>query len=227
VIQLGIKTRRNATFRLHIKDINQPHPSMKKLGIIASFLICVFFANNLRAQVSAKNKGPQVIVKKEFCPQEEMADEGVADAAPKIVDETQIGKIFKAFEYKSIYKKLNNDYTVTKWRIKNQYTEKQIDTIVVISAGRQSDRLVYYAINKSAGLSTPGIMSAKFNRDFFDIAGIKIGMTRKAVEKLVPSTKSGMESNPVIITNEPQNTFLSLYYTNNVLSGMSFSSYGE
>ncbi|MFM9837639.1 MAG: hypothetical protein ACKVOQ_05200 [Cyclobacteriaceae bacterium] len=200
---------------------------MKKLTTLVSCLICLLCANNVLAQAPAKSKGPQVIVKKEFCPQEEMADEGAADAAPKIVDETQIGKIFKAFEYKSIYKKLNNDYTVTKWRIKNQYTEKQIDTIVVISAGRQSDRLVYYAINKFAGVSVPGIMSAKFTRVFFDIAGIKIGMTRKAIEKLVPSTKSGMESNPVIITNEPQNTFLSLYYTSNVLSGMSFSSYTE
>jgi hypothetical protein len=200
---------------------------MKKLITLVSCLIYLLCVNNVLAQVPAKSKRPQVILKKEFCPQEEMADEGVADAAPKIVDEAQIGKVFKAFEYKSIYKKLNNDYTVTKWRIKNQYTEKQIDTIVVISAGRQSDRLVYYAINKSAGVSVPGIMSAKFTRDFFDIAGIKIGMTRKAIEKLVPSTKPAMESNLVIITNEPQNTFLSLYYTNNVLSGMSFSSYGE
>jgi hypothetical protein len=96
-------------------------------------LLCT---NLALAQEPTKNKRPQVIIKKEFCPQEEMADEGVSDAAPKIIDESQMGKIFKSFDYKTVCKKLNDDYTVTKWRIKNQYNEKQIDTIVVISAGR-------------------------------------------------------------------------------------------
>jgi hypothetical protein len=200
---------------------------MKKITILLTFLICLPYTNLVLAQVPTKNKRPQVVVKKEFCPQEEMADEGVPDTAPKIIDEAQIEKIFKSFDYKTVYKKLNDDYTVTKWRIKNQYNEKQIDTIVVISAGRQSDRFVFYAINKSAGASVPGIMSAKLNRDFFDVAGIRIGVTRRALEKIAPSIKLGMESNLIIITNEPQNTFLSLYFTNNILTGMSFSSYTE
>ena len=47
-----------------------------------------------------------MIVKNEFCPPEEYADEGgVPDTAPKVVVEILIGKIFKSFDYQAVYKK--------------------------------------------------------------------------------------------------------------------------
>ncbi len=193
----------------------------------ASVAICLtlIWGNLAFAQKSFKSKGPQVIIKNEFCPPEAYADDGnVEDTALKVVDETLIEKIYKSFGYQVVYKKLNSDYTVTKWKTKNMYNEKQIDTIAIFSGGRQSDRFVYYIINKSAGPSVPGLMNAKINRNVVDVMGIKVGMNRKDVERLM-GKKSG--DNPIIITNEPQNTYLSIFFTNDVVSNMSFSSYSE
>jgi hypothetical protein len=190
------------------------------------FISINFVSLNLTfAQKQVKSKGPQVIVKNEFCSPQEYADDGgVADAAPKIIDEILIEKIFKSFSYQTVFRKLKEDYTITKWKIKNQYNEKQIDTIAIVSGGRQSDRLVYYIINKSAGASIPGLMNAKINRDVIDVMGIKVGMSRKEVEKILGKTSA---DSPMIITNEPQNTYLSIFFVNNVVSTINFNSYPE
>ncbi len=190
--------------------------------LLAITLLSVHFAF---AQKPAKGKGPEVIVKNEFCAPEAYADDGVvADSAPKIVDETLVEKIVKSLNYQAVYKKVNSDYTVTKWKIKNTYDEKQIDTIAIVSGGRQSDRFVYYIINKSAGASLPGLMNAKINRDVVDVIGIKVGMSRKEVERLIGKRAIG---STLIITNEPQNIYLSIFFTNDAVSNMSFSSYSE
>lgn len=197
------------------------------MKVACVILLCINFLsiNFALAQKPVKGKGPRVIIKNEFCPPDEYADDGgVADAAPKIVDEILIEKIFKSFSYQTMYKKLKDDYTVTKWKIKNQYNEKQIDTIAIFSGGRQSDRLVYYTINKSAGASLPGLMNAKINRDVIDVMGIKVGMSRKEVEKVIGKKSA---DNPMVITNEPQNTYLSIYFINDVVNNMSFNSYSE
>jgi hypothetical protein len=190
-------------------------------------LPCISFlsVNFALAQKPIKGKGPRVIIKNEFCPPNEYADDGgMAEAAPKIVDEMLIEKIFKSLSYQTVYKKLKDDYTVTKWKIKNQYLEKQIDTLAIISGGKQSDKFVYYKINKSAGASIPGLMNAKINGDVIDVMGIKVGMSRKEVEKIMG--KKSID-NPVVITNEPQNAYLSIYFINDVVSNMSFNSYSE
>jgi hypothetical protein len=190
-------------------------------------LLCINFLsiNFALAQKPVKSKGPRVIIKNEFCPPNEYADDGgVADATPKIVDEMLIEKVFKSFSYQTVYKKLKDDYTITKWKINNQYVEKQIDTLAIISGGKQSDKLVYYIINKSAGASIPGLMNAKINREVIDVMGIKVGMSRKEVEKIMG--KKSMD-NPLVITNEPQSTYLSIYFINDVVSNMSFNSYSE
>jgi hypothetical protein len=192
-----------------------------------AFLLCLisFSANHLWAQRPNTSKGPQIIVQKEFCLPEEYADDGsVADSAPKLIDEGLIGNILRSFAYQTVYKKLDDGYTVTKWKIKNQYNEKQIDTIITIRAGRQSDRLVYYKMNRSAGVSLPGLINARINRNVFDASGIKVGMTRKEVEGLIGEKTTGSS---VVITNEPQNMYLSLHFTNDLVSGMSYSSYLE
>jgi hypothetical protein len=190
------------------------------------FISINFVSLNLTfAQKLGKSKSPQVIVKNEFCSPQEYADDGgVGDAAPKIIDEILIEKIFKSFSYQTVFRKLKEDYTITKWKIKNQYNEKQIDTIAIVSGGRQSDRLVYYIINKSAGASIPGLMNAKINRDVIDVMGIKVGMSRKEVEKILGKTSA---DSPMIITNEPQNTYLSIFFVNNVVSTINFNSYPE
>jgi hypothetical protein len=185
------------------------------------FFLCIglLSINFAFAQKTVKSKGPQVIVKNEFCPPEEYAEDGGApDASPKIVDESLIEKIFQSFSYQAVYKKLKEDYTVTKWKIKNQYNEKQIDTIAIVSGGRQSDRLVYYVINKSAGSSIPGLMHGKINRDVIAVMGIKVGMSRKEVEKVIGKE---LTDSSTIITNEPQNTYLSIFFINDVVSTMS------
>jgi hypothetical protein len=67
-------------------------------------------------------------------------------------------------------------------------------------------------------------MNAKINREVIDVMGIKVGMSRKEVEKIMG--KKSMD-NPLVITNEPQSTYLSIYFINDVVSNMSFNSYSE
>jgi hypothetical protein len=197
---------------------------MMKVACVILLCINSVFINFTFAQKPVRSKSPRVIIKNEFCPPEEYADDGVSDAAPKIMDETLVEKIFKSFSYQAVYKKLKDDYTVTKWKIKNAYNEMQIDTIAIFSGGRQSDKFVYYIINKSAGVSIPGLMNAKINRDVIDVIGIKVGMSRKEVEKIIG--KKSVD-NPIVITNEPQNTYLSIFFANDVVNNISFNTYSE
>jgi hypothetical protein len=193
-----------------------------KTKLILLFLFTLLHRHYLQGQ----NKAPKIIIKNEFCPPAEYTADGeMQEGNIRVTDEKFMTKAQKELNYYTIYKKLNNDYTVTKWKYTNTQNPKQIDSIIVINYGRQSDRLVYYKYNKSAGLSVPVLISANFNRNFFSVAGIRVGITRKQFEKNITVRPKEGNKNIIYASDEPGNSFFSFSFTNDFLTAIRFTGY--
>jgi hypothetical protein len=201
-----------------------------KILFIAMLSFCV------SVNVIAQTKGPKIIIKKEFCPPAEYENDGEDMQSDKqsVVNEKLLKNVIATLDYNKVLKKLNNEYTITKWKIKNTHNPKQIDTFIIITYARQSDRLVYYKLNKAAGKNaqTPGLINATLGRDELVPSPFKFGMKVQEVEKIIQAPKGDMRDNSTIyITDEPGNSFINLSFIesdkNLILTGFSYSGYWD
>jgi hypothetical protein len=201
-----------------------------KIGIIILLFTTGLFHNGF---AQTKNT-PTVIVKNEFCPPAEYANDGetMQEGFLTVVNEPFLKKAAISLSYNEVYKKLNRDFTVTKWKFQNIHNEQQVDTLIIITRLRQSDRLVYYKLNKSAGKSSPALMNATLSSDIFSVAGMKMGNTTTTVKQKIAAPKNDMRDDTIIyVTDKTGNSYLNLSFIQSgdkfILTFIGYSGYWD
>jgi hypothetical protein len=192
-------------------------------------LASAFFCCSNRALAQGK---PKVMVKKEFCPPAELLDESEDEENLQISDdginEPFLKKGMASLSYANVAAKLNNKYTIVKWKYANHHKPEQIDTLMIITDVGNTDRFVYYKKNKSAGKSQPGLISAYIGSKLFTVGGIKVGMAQLMVDRLFNGKVAiDEEQTNYFIKDKAQNNYFRFSFNNGKVQYVVFTGYWD
>jgi hypothetical protein len=201
---------------------------MKNLFLLIA-LASAFFCCSNRALAQGKAK---VVVKKEFCPPAELLDESEGEEKPQISDdginEPFLKKGMASLSYANVTAKLNNKYTIVKWKYANHHKPEQIDTLIIITDVNNTDRFVYYKTNKSAGKSQAGLISASIGSKLFTVGGIKVGMAQLMADRLFNGKVAMDEAQTnYFIKDMPQNNYFRFSFNKGIVQYIYFVGYWD
>jgi hypothetical protein len=201
---------------------------MKKKISILFLLIAVCSSTIVFAQTKSK---PTVIVKKEFYPPAEQEDEN-EDSEGDLVfghnahNDAGMKKCLPTLSYNAVVSKLNNTYTITKWKYQNVHDEKIVDTMIVIKNVSFDDRLVYY---KQKGKNKiPLLIEATIGSKRLTAGTIKVGMAQLMVDRaLAGKVDMNEDQTEYYMSNSTGNSYFTFTFENGLLKYIGYVGYWD
>jgi hypothetical protein len=202
--------------------------NMKKRTSIFLLLIAVCSGTVVFAQQKSK---PTVIIKKEFYPPSEQEDEN-EDSEGDLVfghnahNDAGMKKCLPTLSYNSVVSKLNNTYTITKWKYQNIHDEKIVDTMIVIKNASYDDRLVFY---KQKGKNkVPLLISATIGSKRLSAGTIKVGMAQLMVDRaLEGKVDMNEDQTEYYMSNSTGNSYFTFTFENGLLKYIGYVGYWD
>jgi hypothetical protein len=202
--------------------------NMKKKISLLFLLIAVCSDTFVFSQQKSK---PTVIVKKEFYPPAEQEDEN-GDSEGDLVfghnahNDAGMKKCLPALSYNSVVSKLNNTYTITKWKYQNIHDEKIVDTMIVINNASYEDRLVYY---KPKGKNkVPVLLNATIGSKRLSAGTIKVGIAQLMVDRVLEGkVDMNEDQTEYYMSNSTGNSYFIFTFEDGLLKSIAYVGYWD